>query len=281
MQKAQNNKQQILVVGANGFLGSALCRECLAKGYSVEGVIHTAHDKVSSGVKLLTLADLPRESGKYSTIYIVAGNFRSGYQDLTDANVIVPYKITEMYKEAKIIFISSTAVYGMHNDEINTTSSFNNPDTYGLSKLAGEYVVRAHKNSCVIRFSNLYGKDMDTKLLIPTMITAALYRKPVTIYGDGERVADYFYVNDAVRFCLSVALNRRSGIYLGVSGRSISNNTLADLIKRNIPGTTIRHTGIETAPSYRFHVPNKQNGLSFTPAYDYARGIKEMIENYE
>lgn len=279
MNKAKKDLK-VLVVGANGFLGKHICMRCLSEGFSVNGIIHTDKRNIPEGVKIYSDKQLEEIPEPYDVIFISAGNFRLPEPQLVDANVILPFRLAQKFPKSRIVYISSTEVYGTHRDTISLMSSFNNPSVYGQSKLAGELVLHAHNNSSIIRFSNLYGYGMNENLFIPSIITAASKNRRIRIYGTGSRSADYMYIEDAVNLCLSVAFHGKTGIFLGARGLSISNNKLAELVVHEFRGTSIVHIRNDSAPSFRFRVPKVQHGLVVSHMYGYSEGIKAMIQHY-
>ena len=88
----------------------------------------------------------------------------------------------------------------------------------------------------VTRASNNYGPYPLPEKLIPLMISNALEDRPLPIYGDGQQVRDWLYVDDHCRGILSVLEKGRDGEIYNVGGnRSLPNIEVAERILA-IPG---------------------------------------------
>ena len=266
-----------LIIGANGFLGSHICRGCLDNSWEITALYHRNKDQIPRGVDVYPIEKLEKLSEDYDTVFLSVGNYTLSTKELRQANVELTLRVVEKFDRARIVFISSAAVYGLHKDVINISSTFNQPNDYGLSKLAGEFVVKAHKNARIIRFTALYGPRMKENLFLPTIIRGAMKKKLIKIFGDGKRRQDYLYVKDAASLCLLVAKHKKPGIYLGAYGRSFGNNAVAEVVRSFFPGTTIVHEGEDRASSFAFNVPEVKRELGFKPSYSLKKGIKEML----
>lgn len=270
-----------LVIGANGFLGRNICESGLRQGWDVYGLYHNTNDKIPTKVKQLSLAELERNIINYDFIFHAAGSFLMPINNLIEININLTEKITKLFQDSHIIFISSTAVYGNHTKVIEDTSVFDKPNSYGLSKLAGEFVLSAHKNSTILRLTALYGSGMNKNLFIYKIIESAAQNNQVTIIGDGERKQDYLYIKDAADLCVLAAKKKKQGIYIGATGMSISNNKVVEILKACRPEVEIQHQGTDTSPSYAFNISRTVDEMNFKPKYSFEEGLKEMLEQYE
>lgn len=279
MRKEQGT-MRVLIVGANGFIGRSLCQACLDASWKVEGVIHRNRNYVPKGVVTHGIAELEEESHAYDVVIIATGNFRSSAIELLEANIIVPQQIVRLFPEAKIIYVSSIAVYGSHSETITMQSSFRTPGPYGLSKIAGEFVMSTHKKASVVRLSNVYGYGMDKTLFIAKAIEEARKSSTITLFGDGTRIQDYFYIQDAVRFILAVSFFPKNGIFLGASGASVSNRQVAEAICGIIPDTKIVYQGSDHAASLRVDPSESFTAIGFSCKYSLEMGLQDMIAHH-
>lgn len=109
--------------------------------------------------------------------------------------------------ENKIFYhVSTDEVYGSIKVEDGkfTESSYYNPKSpYSASKASSDHLVRSWGNTykfpyIISNCSNNYGINQNTEKLIPLMITKALNSDKLPIYGDGQNVRDWLWVNDHV-----------------------------------------------------------------------------------
>jgi dTDP-glucose 4,6-dehydratase len=116
---------------------------------------------------------------------------------------------------------------------------------YSASKAASDHLVRAwHKTyglpTLVTNCSNNYGPYHFPEKLIPHMIIKGLASKPLPVYGDGQNIRDWLYVEDHARALTSVLEHGRIGETYNVGGRNERANlhvveTICDLLDAVAP----------------------------------------------
>ena len=84
------------------------------------------------------------------------------------------------------------------------TTAYAPNSPYAASKAASDHMVRAYSRTfglqtTISNCSNNYGPYQFPEKLIPLFITNALHGKPLPIYGDGQNVRDWLYVDDHCR----------------------------------------------------------------------------------
>jgi dTDP-glucose 4,6-dehydratase len=113
-----------------------------------------------------------------------------------------------MFDYARFLQISTDEVYGslhLESTEKFTEDSPLKPNSpYSASKASADLLVRAYYVTygmpvLITRSSNNFGPRQYPEKLIPLMITNALQRKPLPVYGDGLNVRDWIYVEDNCR----------------------------------------------------------------------------------
>lgn len=127
----------------------------------------------------------------------------------------------------KFYHISTDEVYGSADD-----GSFFTEDTkidpqspYSASKASSDHFVAAFHNSygmptLISRCSNNYGPNHFPEKLIPLMINNILQRKPLPVYGKGENVRDWLYVEDHARAIDSIFHHGRTGEVYNIGGNN-------------------------------------------------------------
>lgn len=273
---------KVLVIGANGFLGRNLVKRCLTTSWNVTCVYHNNYDYLPNGCKKYSYDELKTINTSFDVIFLLAASipykhFNHPSVELLQSNILLSLETVKKFSNSKLIFSSSASVYGNHDEVISEASGYNNPNFYGLTKLAGETIVRFHKNYQIIRFSSLYGTGMNPSTFLPTIINDAKFKKIITIHGRGMRYQDYLHVDDAVSYLLSAASCNISGIYLGVNGISHSNIEVAECIKEYIKDCLIQNVGNDDSPSFRYNNDITKNILKFTPKISLEKGIAEFF----
>lgn len=271
---------KVVVIGANGFLGSHILQLCLNKDWQVLASYNNNQDNIPSQVNKIHITEIKKLKDNFDIIFIASGNFTQNHYELINSNVILTNQLTKLFKSAKLVFVSSISVYGTHQDIINENSSFNNPNIYGLSKLAGEFIALGHTNYSIIRFTNLYGIGMITKSFIPTIIRDAL-KKRVIVLKNKIRMNDYLAVEDAASLCIKASLNNKNDIFLGATGKSISNFEVAEIIQKLIPNTKIELNESDNSPSYFFDPAQTMKKINWKAEKSIKNDLKSLVKFYE
>jgi dTDP-glucose 4,6-dehydratase len=131
----------------------------------------------------------------------------------------------------RFVHVSTDEVYGSLAAPLEATEDFplNASSPYSASKagsdlLARSYFVTYKLPLVITRASNNYGPYQFPEKLIPLMIANALEDKPLPVYGDGQQVRDWLYVDDHCRGILAVLRQGREGEIYNIGGnRSLPN----------------------------------------------------------
>lgn len=151
--------------------------------------------------------------------------------------------------------ISTDEVYGDLEDpeELFTeTTSYAPSSPYSASKASSDHLVRAWKRTyglptLVTNCSNNYGPYHFPEKLIPHMILNALEGKPLPVYGNGQQIRDWLYVEDHARALLLVAKEGAIGETYNIGGHNEKANI--DVVR-------------EICKLLEELVPEKPNGIS-------------------
>jgi dTDP-glucose 4,6-dehydratase len=103
--------------------------------------------------------------------------------------------------------VSTDEVYGSlspHAPAFSESTAFAPNSPYSASKAASDHLVRAYHHTYGLRVttsncSNNYGPYQDREKLIPLIIANIVQGKPLPIYGDGQNIRDWLYVEDHCR----------------------------------------------------------------------------------
>ena len=269
-----------LIIGASGFLGRNIAQGALEHGWSVSGTFIQHPENIPPGCRPIPFGKVASLRNHYDVVFLSIGNFTMGHQALLDVNVVIPMRMAEKFRAAKIVFISSVAVYGNCQQIIDENSPFDHPNVYGLSKIAGEFIVKAHKKFSIIRLVNLYGRGMEQRSFIPTIINQALQKHIITLRGNGRRKNEYLHVDDAARLCLTAAAIKENDTYLGASGKSVSNLQIAKIVQRCV-SCSIEFSGRELSHSLSFDPNATMKKIRWSPKIDLKTGLSDLIQFYE
>jgi UDP-glucose 4-epimerase len=265
-----------LVVGASGFLGRSIAALMVARGAEVWGTYRTRPQRLPSGCRPAELKELNRLPAM-DQVVVAAGNHALSIPDLIEVNAGLTSEVSAMFPEAKMLFVSSIAVYGKQSIVISEDTCCQDPTPYGIAKLAGEVIARRHERFAIVRPTYLYGPGMPANSFIPAIIRNALDHGAITLYGRGERAQDYLHVTDAAELCARALDNAANGIYLGASGKSLTNLEVARIVQGQVPGSRIEFAGDDNASSFRFNADRTQEQLGWYPERSLSDHIEELF----
>lgn len=110
------------------------------------------------------------------------------------------------YENKLFYHISTDEVYGSLGAEghFTETTAYDPKSPYSASKASSDHLIRAYGNTYNLPFvisncSNNYGPNQFPEKLIPLCINNILNKKPLPVYGKGENVRDWLYVEDHAR----------------------------------------------------------------------------------
>lgn len=121
--------------------------------------------------------------------------------------------------------ISTDEVFGSLGPHclVSETAPYRPSSPYAASKAASDHLVRAWHETfglpvLISNSSNTYGPCQFPEKLIPLMIVNCLLERPLPVYGRGENVRDWLYVEDHARALMLVALQGRPGESYNIAG---------------------------------------------------------------
>jgi dTDP-glucose 4,6-dehydratase len=170
-------------------------------------------------------------------------------------------------------------------------SPFEPNSPYAASKAAAEHLVRAahhtHKLDTVItRCGNNYGPRQFPEKLIPLLISNALHDEPIPVYGDGQNVRDWIYVDDHCQAIWQALQRGASGATYNIGARNARRNievveSILDLLGK--PRTLIRYVKDRLGHDRRYAIdPERaERELDWRPRETWESGLAKTIEWYQ
>tara|TARA_B100001564_G_scaffold167412_1_gene140625 strand:- start:98 stop:832 length:735 start_codon:yes stop_codon:yes gene_type:complete len=200
----------------------------------------------------------------------------------------------------KFIHISTDEVYGdlKDNEFFKESTPYNPSSPYSASKASSDHLVNAWGRtygipSIITNCSNNYGKFQFPEKLIPLMIINCLEWKTLPVYGNGQNIRDWLYVNDHCRAIDLVFKNGCIGDTYNIGGNNeIKNldivNIICELMNELKPSKNGDYknliTFVEDRPGhdYRYAIDSTkiQNELGWKPMETFTSGIRKTIKWY-
>lgn len=197
--------------------------------------------------------------------------------------------------------VSTDEVFGSLGPSglFNEATAYDPRSPYSASKAASDHLVRAWQHTyglptLITNCSNNYGPYQFPEKLIPLMIGNALAGKPLPIYGQGDNVRDWLYVDDHARALQLVFERGRPGETYCIGGRNEKTNlqvidTLCNLLDRQSPrDADRRHAELKTFVAdrpghdqrYAIDAGKIQRELGWLPLETFASGIEKTVTWY-
>ena len=246
--------KSVLIIGGNGFIGSNLSRHLADRGWTV-----TSFDIVMPPVtdprveyimgdffddNVLANAIKGKEIIYHALSTVNPGNSNEKYMMGYGRDFIQTIKLFDMLKEqnAKLIFLSSGGtVYGVQEEQpIKESASARPINHYGNVKLCIENTLRvfdiqAKSKMMIARISNPYGPGQDHNKgvgFIDAVIRKTLEGEPVEVWGDGEIIRDYIYIEDVCKMLGNLAEYEGEETVFNVSSATgTSQNEIINIVK--------------------------------------------------
>lgn len=314
--------KKVIITGGCGFLGSSLARRLLKLGADVSIFILPQEDRtrvkdIEQELKIIegNLLDetLVKESVKDKDFLFhfawqtdLKKSIENPKQDLLNDGLGIISILEACRKEnknIKIVFASTVTVVGSVNEVPSDEEEKINPQSvYDVHKLLAEnYLMMYHSvhglKTTALRLSNIFGEgqriDNPNRGVLNFMIGRALRGEKLTVYGDGEFIRDYCYVENYIDAFLAAAIseNTPGKIYVLGSGQGRSFNEVMEKVKEIVGDITKKEVVIEHVP-----FPQEENAISkrnfvanyskfskdtgWQPRVSFEEGLRKTIEFY-
>ena len=151
--------------------------------------------------------------------------------------------------------------------------------------LVGAYVRTFHLPATISRCSNNYGPYQFPEKLIPLMIARAMAHQPLPVYGKGENIRDWLYVEDHCAAVDSIIRRGKAGEIYNIGGHNErSNLDVVKTILRELgePESLITFVADRPGHDLRYAIdPEKiRRELGWQPATSFQDGIRATVQWY-
>lgn len=313
------SQQGLFVTGGAGFIGSAFLRLALEAGKfhkivnfdaltyagnvdNLAGLDPTRH-KFSRG----DIADRDQVLAALEPDTDVIINFAAeshvdrsilSADDFLRTNILGTQVLLDAARQrgvGRFIQVSTDEVMGSlpENDEsfFSEDSPYAPNSPYAASKAAAEHLVRAAHHTfgldtVVTRCGNNYGPRQFPEKFLPLMLSNALQDEPIPVYGDGQNVRDWIYVDDHCRAILLALDKGPPGAVYNFGARNERRNlevvwSVLDALQK--PRSLIRFVKDRPGHDRRYAIdPTKaETELGWHPIETWESGLRKTIRWYQ
>ena len=305
----------IFITGAAGFIGSNFAHYLAKKGYDDIVIL----DNLTYAGDLENLYDLefPVVKVDISNEYLLAQVFKkykprfifhfaaeshvdnsiNDVYPFVDTNIIGTINLLNLalkYDVEKFHHISTDEVYGALGYEdppFTETTPYDPQNPYSASKAASDHFVTAFYNTyglpvVITNCSNNYGPRQHREKLIPKTITNIMEGKKIPVYGQGQNIRDWIYVEDHCQGILDIWYGGGVGQKYNIGGECEVKNI--DLVKTiiKVMGASedlIEYDDDRPGHDLRYAIDNAKikNTVSFRPQHTLEEGLAKTIIWYK
>lgn len=203
-------------------------------------------------------------------------------------------------KEVVFYHVSTDEVYGELGDDgkFTETTPYSPNSPYSASKAASDHFVRAYHHTYelpikISNCSNNYGSHHFPEKLIPLMINNIMNKKPLPVYGKGENVRDWLFVEDHAAAIDMIFHNGQVGETFNIGGNNEWKNI--DLVKLlcrvmdaklgRLEGESeqlITFVGDRAGHDFRYAIDSSKlmSTLGWTPSVTFEKGLEKTVDWY-
>lgn len=310
---------KLFVTGGAGFIGSAFVRLVLddlpgcevtnfdALTYAgnpanLEGLDETRHrffhgDICDRDTVLAALDDQTDAIVNFAAESHVDRSIHSAHEFIK-TNVLGTQVLLDAARERKVarfIQVSTDEVMGSLPEDDNAffheESPFEPNSPYAASKAAAEHLVRAahhtfRLDTVITRCGNNYGPRQFPEKFLPLMLSNAFHDEPIPIYGDGQNVRDWIYVDDHCRAILLALAKGESGATYNIGARNERRNlevarSILDVLGK--PHSLLQFVKDRPGHDRRYAIdPAKtETELGWSPLETWHSGLQKTIRWYQ
>ena len=214
-----------------------------------------------------------------------------------DTNVIGTVNLLQASLEHEVdrfMHISTDEVFGsidFKDGSFNEESRYQPRNPYSASKAASDHFVNAYNityglPTTITNCSNNYGPRQDDEKMIPTIIRNIKNGTPIPVYGDGQQVRDWIYVEDHCDALIELWINGKEGERYNIGGEcELKNIDLVKMICKLMSREDHRIEHVTDRPGHDLRYSTSNNKITtetkWSVSTDITTGLLKTILYYE
>ncbi len=326
------NRLSLLITGGAGFIGSHVVRHFLlthddVKVVNLDKLTYAGNLENLKDIELLPnytfekgdIADAPFVQSLFEK-YNFDGVIHLAAESHVDRSISNPMEFVQTnvvgtvtllnaavahwknnFEGKRFYHVSTDEVYGeLHNPEdfFTEETSYDPRSPYSASKAASDHFVRAYGNTyglpiVISNCSNNYGPNHFPEKLIPLIIHNIIHQKTLPVYGKGENVRDWLYVEDHARAIETIFHKGKTGETYNIGGFNEWKNIdvvklLCNILDRKLNRAEgeseqlIQFVTDRAGHDLRYAIDSTKitNALGWKPSLQFEEGIEKTVDWY-
>jgi dTDP-glucose 4,6-dehydratase len=311
---------RLLVTGGAGFIGSRFVDKCLtdkAMSNMIKKLVVV--DKLTYAGNYSNISDFERDrrfqfihadindrdvvgphiaSSDWVVNFAAESHVDRSLSDPTEfiaSNFVGVFNLLEMVKKSnnvKFLQVSTDEVYGtILEGSWDEQSPLQPRSPYSASKASADLLVMAYVTSFgidarITRCSNNFGPKQHPEKMIPTIIQHLNNGTEIPVYGDGNNVRDWLFVDDHVLGIWLTMLNGKPGnVYNLGGGVEYSNNDLIIEISKNmgIEFPRLKYVQDRKGHDFRYSLSYEKakREIGYAPRFEFGEAIQLLIQKIQ
>lgn len=285
----------VLVTGASGLVGYAICKKILNEKNHVIGLINNSSALIKHDNYKEVHVNLLSEINKLDKIKVdliihcaaIIPTKKITEDELFLKNQIIDNEIFSFCErtKTKLIYFSTAFFYANKGcDKINESSPIeDNLKGYYLSKKYSEqYLINSTIKSLIFRLSSPYGNIKKQNNVMKFFVEKIENSLPITLIEKGERRQNFIHVDDIAEACYLAIQKNINGIFNLTFNKSYSMLQLASYIKQYFKSDSIFLYDIsikDVITNVNFDNTKIKNELNWAPRIDLNSGLIKTLNN--
>ena len=299
-------KENVLITGGAGYLGSVLAEVLLDNGYHVTVFDNLMYKQTS----LLHLCD----NKNFSFVKGDVTNHKEFLPQIVNSNVIIPlaaivgapacdankklatdvnygqiqFIVDNLRKNQKLLMPNTNSQYGSSDSIITEDSPFNPLSHYAITKCNAEEYIMDWGNGICLRLATVFGSSprMRTDLLVNDFVYKTMTEGVLVLFQSHFK-RNYIHVKDIAYTFLHCIKNYKKlngeVFNVGLSDANLNKMELAQKIKTYYPNLVIIENEFSTDIDNRNYIVSndKLESFGWKPKYSIDNGIEELITAYQ
>ena len=314
---------KLVVTGGYGFIGSNFINLASKSGYQILNIDNVTYAADRDNIRVDNIQNIEIDIANYNKLEPVLLDFAPdaiihfAAESHVDNSIENPYvflntnifgtynllqSCSKLKDEFHYIHISTDEVFGELGKEgfFTEETRYDPKSPYSASKASSDHLVRAWNNTynfpaTIVNCSNNYGPNQHKEKLIPKIITNCFSNNNIPIYGKGDHIRDWIFVEDFCRAILLILENRKSVLnesFCIGANQEFTNVELTEKICAIINANfSLKHNCLDLITyvddrlghDFRYAIDSTKirKNLGWEPKYSFEEAIMKTIDYYK